>query len=68
MNRRIIITIGDNVTDIEAIQLIRKVVVNGGNQYQGIYTFKGSEAIVAANLKNTKSTTFYVQKEQLNNQ
>ena len=68
MNRRIIITIEDNVTDIEAIQLIREVIVNGNNQYQGIYTFKSSEAIVAANLKNTKSTTFYVQKEQLNNQ
>ena len=68
MNRRIIITIEDNVTDIEAIQLIKEIIVNSDNQYQGIYTFKGSEAIVAANLKNTKSTTFYVQTKQLNNQ
>jgi hypothetical protein len=68
MNRRIIITIEDNVTDIEAIEVVRTTIVLGGKPYQGIYTFKDNNNIVVANLKQTKSTTFYVQKEQLNNQ
>ena len=64
--RRIIITIEDNVTDTEAIELVRTTVVHGGEPYQGIYTFKSTDVIVAANLNKTKATTFYVKNTKLN--
>lgn len=64
MSRRIIITIEDETTDIQAIEAIRTVIVSGGEPYQGIYTFEGNDSLVAANLFKTKATTFHVSQDK----